>query len=185
MRLFIAVDLEERAKGVLRRLQESLSRFDRVVRWVTRDQMHLTLVFLGEVPDSKVPAVCSAVERAAGAVGPFEMTVAGSGCFPPRGRVRVVWAGIEEPTGALSRLQSACAGELEAEGYPQESRPFSPHLTLGRVKQDTSDGKLRDVVVALTVESMIQPVGALRVVQSTLTPHGARYSTVAEYPLRG
>jgi 2'-5' RNA ligase len=79
-------------KEALLGLEQSLNRFDRMVRWVKRDQMHLTLVFLGEVRDDRVPAVCDAVKRAADRSEPFEMAVTGSGCFPPAGRVRVVWA---------------------------------------------------------------------------------------------
>jgi 2'-5' RNA ligase len=185
MRLFIAIDLEEEAKRELRRLQEALKQFDRDVRWVTRDQMHLTLVFLGEVADAKLPSVSTAVEQATDKIGPFEITLAGSGCFPPAGKVRVVWAGVEESTGALAKLQAACADNLEAEGFLKDSRPFSPHLTLGRVKSDTTDGKLRAAADELTVEMVLQPVSAVRVVQSKLTPHGSRYRTVAQSALRG
>lgn len=183
MRLFIAIDLEDRVKEALLGLQQSLGRFDRVVRWVTRHQMHLTLVFLGEVRDDRVPAVCGAVKRAADRSEPFDMTVTGSGCFPPRGRVRVVWTGIDEPTGALLRCQAACADELEAEGFPRESRPYSPHLTLGRVRDDTTRGELREHVDRVELSPLPQSVAAVHVVQSQLTPSGAQYSKVASCAL--
>lgn len=184
MRLFTAIELDERAKDGLIRLQESLGRYGRVVRWVTREQMHLTLVFLGEVPDGRVSQVAEAVQRAAGRIEPFDLTIAGSGCFPPRGRVRVVWVGVEERSGWLLRCQSACADELESVGFPKESRPYSPHLTLGRVRDDTTNGALRNDVDRLQVERAAQHVESVRLIQSVLTPHGARYSTVAQCPLK-
>jgi 2'-5' RNA ligase len=183
VRLFIAIELEDRVKEALLGLQQSLGRFDRVVRWVTRDQMHLTLVFLGEVRDDRVPAVCEAVKRAADRSEPFELTFTGSGCFPPGGRVRVVWAGIEEPTGALLRCQAACAEELEAGGFPRESRPYSAHLTLGRVRDDTTRGELRDHVGRIELAPLPQSVDAVHVVQSRLAPSGAQYSKAASYHL--
>jgi 2'-5' RNA ligase len=175
--------MEDRVKEALLGLEQSLNRFDRVVRWVTRDQMHLTLVFLGEVRDDRVPAVCDAVKQAADRSGPFEMTITGSGSFPPSGRVRVVWAGIEEPTGALLRCQAACAEELDACGFPRESRPYSPHLTLGRVREDTTRGELRDHVSRIDLSPLTQSVDAVHVVQSRLAPSGAQYAKVASYHL--
>ena len=185
MRLFVAIELEGRIKDALGRAQASLAAHDRAVRWVTRDQMHLTLVFLGEVPDGRVPAVCDAVGRAASRCRPFDLAVSGSGCFPPRGAVRVVWIGTQEPTGWLQSLQASVAAELEAAGFPKEDRPFSPHLTLGRVRDDRTRGELRADVVGLSVPSVGQSVSAIRVMASELHPTGARYSTVAECALAG
>lgn len=186
MRLFVAIELDGRIKDALGRAQASLAAHDRAVRWVTQDQMHLTLVFLGEVPDGRVPAVCEAVRRAAGRCRPFDLTVSGSGCFPPGGGgVRVVWVGVQETTGRLGPLQAAVAEELEAVGFPKEGRPFSPHLTLGRVREDRTRGRLRTDVGALSVSSLAQSVSAVHVVASELRPNGARHSTVAECALAG
>ena len=179
MRLFTAIELDDRVKDVLVRARESLSRHDRVVRWVTRDQMHLTLVFLGDVPDDRVDDVCRAVQRAADRLSPFDITVAGSGCFPPRGHVRVVWVGVEDQGGHLKGCHAACEDELEAIDFPRESRPFSAHLTLGRVREDATNGALRNDVEQLKVPSMTQHAGSIHVIRSELTPHGARYVTVA------
>jgi 2'-5' RNA ligase len=185
MRLFVAIELDGRIKDALGRAQALLAAHDRAVRWVTRDQMHLTLAFLGEVPDGRVPVVCDAVRRAAGRCRPFDLTVSGGGCFPPGGGVRVVWVGVQEPTGRLPSLQAAVAEELDAVGFPKEGRPFSPHLTLGRVRDDRTRGGLRADVGALSVPPLGQSVSAIRVVASELHASGARYSTVAECALAG
>ncbi|MBN1512527.1 MAG: RNA 2',3'-cyclic phosphodiesterase [Phycisphaerae bacterium] len=185
MRLFVAIELEGRIKDALGRAQASLATHDRAVRWVTQDQMHLTLVFLGEVADGRVPAVCDAVRRAVGRCRPFDLTVSGSGCFPPGGGVRVVWVGVQEPTGRLQSLQAAVAEELEAMGFPKEDRPFSPHLTLGRVRDDRTRGELRADVDALSMAPLAQSVSAVHVVASELRSSGARYRTVAECALAG
>jgi 2'-5' RNA ligase len=183
--LFVAIALDDRIKDALAGVRASLARHDRTVRWVTRDQMHLTLVFLGEVSDGRVAPVCEAVGRAAARSEPFEMTVGGGGCFPPGGGVRVVWVGVDEPSGRLSLLQGAVADELAADGFPKESRPFSPHLTLGRVRDDRTRGGLRADVGRLSVPPLVQSVLTIRVMASQLHPGGARYTGVAECALAG
>jgi 2'-5' RNA ligase len=185
MRLFVAIQLEKPVKDLILGTQQRLRQFDRVVRWVRPEQMHLTLAFLGDVDDGRVPSVCEAVEAAGKASRAFDLAVVGSGCFPPRGRVRVVWVGVDEPSGALQSCQEACATGLEAVGFPRESRPFSPHLTLGRVKDDNTGGDLRRQVERLDVARVTQSVGEIHVVQSELLRSGARYTTVGRFPLLG
>ena len=183
MRLFVAIALNDAVKAELRKAQRALAAFDRTARWVTQDQMHLTLKFLGEVPDAQVEAICTAAGLAAAAMVPFELTVGGCGCFPPKGPVRVVWVGTEEPGGVLARGNEACEAHYAELGFPREGRPFSPHLTLGRVRDDATAGKLRQAVSAMQVARHRQPVKELCVVQSTLTPQGARYAIVSRHPL--
>ena len=185
MRLFVAVELDEPVKASLRKAQRALAAFDRAVRWVTSDQMHLTLKFLGEVPDARVEEVKAAAERVAQASSAFEIAVDGCGCFPPKGKVRVVWVGLDEPSGALAACNALCETGFAELGFARECRAFSAHLTLGRVRDDRTDGKLREAVEGVRVESCRQRADALCVIRSTLTPQGARYAVVSRCPLGG
>ena len=185
MRLFVAVELDESVKASLRKTQRALAAFYSAIMWVTSDQMHLTLKFLGEVPDARVEEVNAATERAAQASSPFEIAVNGCGCFPPKGKVRVVWVGVDEPSGALAACSALCETRYAEIGFPREHRAFSAHLTLGRVRDDRTGGELREAVEGTAIESCRQTADALCVIQSTLTPQGARYTVVSRYPLGG
>jgi 2'-5' RNA ligase len=131
IRAFVALDLEEPMRARLAELVAEIR--DRIpgVRWVRPEGIHLTLRFLGyarrEVLDSLGPALRSEADRcAAGAA-----EVSGLGTFPERGRARVIWLGIAVPPSVL-RLQQACERAAVAAGFEPETRPFAPHLTLGR-----------------------------------------------------
>lgn len=185
MRLFIAIQLSDEVKTALRKAQRMLAAFDRVVRWLTPEQMHLTLKFLGEVENGAVTEVSAAADLAAEPCPPFEMVIAGAGCFPPRGRVRIVWAGIDEPSGALAAYSEQLEERCAEIGFERERRPFSPHLTVGRVREDPTGGRLRQAVEQTRVGPVSQRVDALCVFQSTLKPQGAEYAIVSRHPLRG
>lgn len=179
VRLFIAITLDEQVRSRLAAVQARLRDRCQGVRWVRPEQVHVTLKFLGEVRDRDVPSVCAAVEYAAGAGKPFSLTVAGSGCFPKRGPVRIVWAGLDEPSGALLGLASALENECEKLGFPRERRPFSPHITIGRVREDRSDGKIRSAVDSFQFDSVSQSVEDVTVMSSVLSPKGPTYTAVS------
>lgn len=185
MRLFVAIELEPQVRRALSKVQDSLRRSVRDVKWVDPELMHLTVKFLGDVPDGDVPRVTRAVERAAGRSEAFEMAVGGTGCFPPRGNVRVVWAGVSEPSGLLKACVQAAEEELAQEGFPPEQRGFSAHITLGRIKFDKSRGAARDAVTAATLQEKTQSVGELVLMSSVLSRQGPTYTPVARTRLAG
>ncbi len=170
-------------RRTLGRLQRSLAAFDRTVRWVRPEQMHLTLKFLGEVPDGQVPDITDAVALAAEQSQGFILRTDGAGCFPPgRSKVRVVWVGLEADP-ALLACQANVEAALAEAGFPPEARAFSPHLTLGRVKNDATAGKLRAAVEAIPIPVMEQEVDSIVLMQSELRREGARYLPVGSWPL--
>ena len=150
MRTFIAIELTDGIKLQLSRLQGKLQRFDRAVRWMHTEHMHLTLRFLGDVDDNRIPAVCKALDEAGTQCRPFDITVKGAGCFPPSGGPRVVWAGVENPDGGLQACYQAVETALDGVGFDREGRPFSPHLTVGRIRSPGSARGLRESVAALS-----------------------------------
>ncbi len=183
MRLFVAIELNDVVKKSLVDTQKALSGFDRMVRWVGREQMHLTLKFLGEVTGGNLPEIKRAIEAAAGSCVPFDLNAAGTGCFPPKGKVRVVWTGIEKSGNELADCQSKVEGELAKVGFPREDKPFSPHLTLGRVKEDLSGGKLREEIARVCAKPVSQKVDKIVLMSSELTRAGARYTKAGAWKL--
>jgi len=180
MRLFVAIELSGSVRAVVKAVQDGLRPSCDGVRWVPVHQVHLTAKFLGEVSDAKVAGVSEAVARAAKAAAPFTMEVAGCGCFPPRGPARIVWVGLREESGALVRCVDVVEEELARLGFAKERRPFSPHVTIGRVRDDRSHGGIRSAVEAFTFDSVEQSVSSITLMSSVLSPKGPTYTAVSK-----
>jgi 2'-5' RNA ligase len=183
IRTFVAIEL---APAILERLGDLQSRMQqdlppKLLRWVRPEGIHLTLVFLGEIQVEQADRVAEALRQACAGHGPFSVSIAGMGCFPNTRRPRVVWVGVDEPSGALARLQRDIEGALEPLGFPPEGRRFSPHLTLGRVK---GGGRQALEALGTYVEQAKVRVGEMRVeavhlMRSDLQPGGAVYTELA------
>src|SRR5687768_16134652 len=135
-RVFCAVNLPGEIKALAAEQQGHLRAVAPQVRvsWERHEKLHLTLKFLGEIELPRVESLTRAAGRAAEGMGPFKLTVAGTGSFPPRGVPRVLWLGLEDPSGLLARLRARLEDECAGEGFPRESKPFRPHLTLARLR---------------------------------------------------
>jgi len=136
IRSFIAIELPPEVRQALSRFQEKLKAGGRNVKWVAPGNMHLTLQFLGNIDAKSTDRIISAIEQGAGGVHPFRIDISGTGVFPDSRRVRVVWVGLAGELENLSRLQKNIGEKLAPLGFPPENRPFTPHLTLGRVRDD-------------------------------------------------
>ena len=186
VRTFVAVELDEELKGNLAQLQRRLR--DRVaprsVRWVRPEGIHLTLKFLGDTSTAKVDEVKAALTEAAFEVEPFTFTVEGLGCFPNARRPRVLWVGLQEPSGALHRLREAVEAHVAPLGFPTERRSFHPHLTLGRVQRHASKSEVHEIgeVVSGSRIGLVDEMGvtAVSYIKSDLKPSGAVYTTLLE-----
>ena len=186
MRLFVAIELSDAVRSALRAAQAALRPQCDGVRWVPPEQLHLTVKFLGEVGDADVPGVCAAVQRAAAASQALAMSVPECGCFPERGPVRIVWVATEEPSGSLAGCVEATERELESLGFARETRAFSPHITIGRVREDRSRGAIRAAVEKFHLadaEAVEQEVSSLTLMSSVLSPKGPTYSVVSRAKL--
>lgn len=184
MRLFVAIELEHPLRRVLLRISDDLSSFGKTIRWLKADQMHLTLKFLGEVPDGNVNAVCQTCAKVAAESAAFELTVDHCGCFPPSGKVRVIWGGGETPAGLLA-CAARCEDALESLGFQRESRPFAAHVTVGRVRDDRTNGRLREAIGGLRIKKASQPAKELTVFRSELTPRGAIHTALGRFRFGG
>jgi 2'-5' RNA ligase len=133
MRLFAAVPVTGAARAELVRVLALLRATGWPVRWVSDDNLHLTLKFFGEVPPARLAAIENALRVATADAAALAMELMELGTFPTRGPARVLWAGLDAPPG-LELLQDRMERSAEAIGFPIEGRPFRPHITLGRVR---------------------------------------------------
>jgi RNA 2',3'-cyclic 3'-phosphodiesterase len=153
---------------------------------VTTGNLHLTVKFLGEVAEDRIEDIAGALIGAVLGVEAFDAQVEGLGAFPSAARPRVVWAGVTGGAGALSDVAGRIDEALDALGFAREARPFSPHVTLGRVRQP---GRAPALTEALRGAAG-RPFGRLRVaraslMRSELSPRGARYTELAAASLGG
>lgn len=189
VRAFIAVELPQVTRDALSEVQARLSQHAPrgSVRWVKTDNIHLTLKFLGQVPTAQIEPISLALRRAVSGLHVFPFEVMRVGCFPDAQRPRVIWVGIDEPSGALHALQRAVESATVPLGYPTEPRPFQPHLTLGRTGRDVRPAdlhKLGETVMAAKI-GLLGHVHADEVVlfHSELAPSGSIYTVLARFPL--
>jgi len=137
LRTFIAVEMSPRVITRAGDLIDKLRVAAAEINWVRQQQMHLTLKFLGDVPDSETPDICRVVADVAAEFEPFEITLRGAGAFPNIKEPKTLWIGIEDGADELKRLQAAIESALKTKlGYAKEQRGFHPHLTIGRVKRE-------------------------------------------------
>lgn len=189
IRAFIAVPLPDSLLEELTALQQKLDRQvpPRSIRWVRVEGIHLTLKFLGDTPPEKLPDIRRALAAVARHAPACNFTVGELGCFPNPRRPRVVWVGVQEPTGRLAALQDGIEEVIAPFGYPPEGRGFTPHLTLGRVRRKVphSDAARVGKVVTSTTVGLLAEVSAdhFALIRSVLKPTGAEYTTLEEFPL--
>jgi 2'-5' RNA ligase len=185
VRLFLAVDLPEPIRESLGAVIEDLRREARDVRWARAEALHVTLKFLGEVEEGRIAEISDRIAEAAAPVpGGFTIHLEGLRTIGDRRRPRMVWAGVREGTGALHRLQREIEDACTRLGFPAESRPYTPHLTLSRLKA-------RSATLAEAVASRAGigigsfPVHSCALFQSHLHPQGATYARLREFALGG
>jgi len=180
-RTFIAL---ERDESLQRHLIESIRRMAPALprlKWVDPSTIHLTLAFLGELIDEQLAKAVQASDEAARQAAPFGYRLARLGTFGAPRQPRVVWIGVDEPTGELTRLQRLLTRELEQRGFALETRPFSPHLTLARVKEPLSAAELQTMQHFLadrqrSVPSPYYYAQRVSVMKSELSRTGAAYT---------
>lgn len=177
MRLFVAINLPHEIRQGVWEAVAPLRAQPYPIRWVPPESLHLTLKFLGEAAPEREPEIVEAVEAAVRGARRFTLPIAGFGVFPSPTQPRVVWAGCEAVP-PLELLQHGVEQAMERLGYPVEGRSFRPHLTLGRVRRGTRPSAVSGLARALEDLQYAgeAEVESLDLMQSTLTPKGARYT---------
>ena len=153
--------------------------------WTRPSNIHLTIKFLGDVPASRIEDVKRAVEMATAGRSPFEIEVSEAGCFPSLRNPRVLWVGITTIPEPLIELHEAIEKELARLGFPREPRKFSPHLTIGRVRNPQNAARLAEELIKRGIEPESFRASEVIVMRSDLNPAGSIYTPLAVTPLRG
>ena len=185
IRTFIAAPIPEEIRKKLKNIQAELRKHETgAVRWTNPEGIHLTFHFLGEIEESRVTGLAEMLQEAGSACRPFTCRVRGLGAFPNLQRPRVFWAGLETVSEAEKLHQALKAGLIRLR-YPVESRAFSPHLTLGRVKSPSGLA----AVISQVGEQKETELGEFEtreviLYKSDLRPGGAIYTSLVTQPLK-
>jgi 2'-5' RNA ligase len=187
IRAFIAVELPSFLKEELGRVESILKAGNTTpVKWVDFESIHLTLKFLGDIESTRVGEIIEGIKNACVGISPFELKIKGLGVFPNPARTRIAWVGLVDSTDELSLLQRNIESEMEKLEYERETRKFSPHLTLARVRdQATPDERKRfgNLVTATAFSSERITVNSVSLMQSRLTRQGALYTRLGSIRL--
>jgi len=182
--VFVAVEISEAARGEVARLQETLRAAGADVKWVEPKNLHLTLKFLGEISEKQARELEEGLRGAAGGISPFDFSLEGVGAFPNISRPQVVWVGVSSGKEKLAELAGAVENCCAGLGFPAEERPFSSHLTIGRVRSGKRPAGLTKKLQQATFRAE-ETARAQEVVlfQSTLSPRGSLYAPLARFHL--
>jgi len=190
IRSFIAIELPGEIRQALAELQARLQTGNQPsVKWVDPHGIHLTLKFLGSIAANKTGAITGAMEEAVRDITPLSLEVKGLGVFPNFKRVRVVWIGVEGDIPQLRQLQGRLESSLVPLGFARETRPFTPHLTLARVREKASPVEQQNFGQAIASTSFETAhhftVDRIDLMRSQLTTEGAIYSQIKNVGLKG
>ena len=187
LRTFVALELPPEVRRLLAETQASLRPATRAVRWVDPQGAHLTLKFLGPTPEDAVEPIGAALRAGLAGHGAIRLRTGQPGTFPTPRAPRVLWLGLEGDVARLGQLQDKVEAAIAPFGYPTEARPFSPHLTLGRVRQEAGNAERVAIGAAVGAAAAPRPVAfevdAVSLMLSELSPRGARYSPLLTVPL--
>ncbi|HJP40553.1 MAG TPA: RNA 2',3'-cyclic phosphodiesterase [Dehalococcoidia bacterium] len=188
LRLFVACEMPEDVRetigGVIDELRE---RSGSAVRWVRPEGVHITVKFLGEVQERSLPAVKMALNEAVTRNQPFNLEFSNLGMFGGREGLRIMWVGIAGDVLRLEALVRDVNTALAVVGFEPEKRPFRPHLTLGRVRDEIPTRQRAEIEVAvgkLDIPPCSWRTSQVSLMRSRLLPGGARYDIMGTFPLR-
>ena len=186
MRLFVALEIPEPPRrDVRRRVDAVRDRLPRA-RWVDLDNLHLTLLFLGETAEGDVPALAARLREAFARYPPLDLRLGSGGTFPPGRPARVAWIGGEAPDALATLQEEATQAAVETLGFEPEERAYHPHATLARCQDPWRREAIDKFKTALT--GQVGPpfvAGHGILFESKLSPKGARYRAVETFPMEG
>jgi 2'-5' RNA ligase len=187
-RTFIALELAESLQSRLGEIIHLAAQELPNLRWVDPAGIHLTLAFLGELTAEQLAQAIQAAEQTAQNADPFDYRLSHPGVFGSPRQPRVFWLGIDEPTGKLLQLHHLLNRELEQRGFEVDTRPFSPHFTLSRIKEPLKPEEQQRLQRLLARKGLLLPsssyhVREISVMKSELSRLGAKYSCLRKCAL--
>jgi 2'-5' RNA ligase len=175
MRLFVAIELDEKFRRRLIDLQDSLRVVVPEVSFTKPDNLHLTLKFIGEFQDAKVPALCE-ILKGVQKPGKFELKFTGLDLLPERGPIRIVAAAVDGGEKLLA-LQAAIEEACATQNIPKENRRYRPHITLARARRPLQRSSKSRLFHAITTdEPVAMPVREFVLMQSSISNKGSVYT---------
>ncbi|MEI6084766.1 MAG: RNA 2',3'-cyclic phosphodiesterase [Verrucomicrobiota bacterium] len=187
-RAFVAIDLPEEICASLTAAQARLKPASAGVKvaWTKAENLHLTLQFLGRIPESQVEKISAALADVAGRHAPLDVTVAGVGAFPDAVRPRLLWLGCGDAGGKLAALAGAVREVMTQLGFVPDKHEFTAHLTLGRVKVPRADAALTQALDSIKKDAFgTLRVAAIHFYKSQLHPDGSVYTKLSSHALKG
>jgi 2'-5' RNA ligase len=185
IRAFIAIELPDPVRASISRIQTRVRSDEHTsVKWVNPESVHLTLKFLGNIDPKLIPDIGRAMSQAAAGLGPVRLELSELGAFPNLRAPRVVWVGLEGDISTLRVLYRQVEDRLAELGFPPEGRAFSPHLTLGRVRQGAARPEQQRLAQAISSTKLDEraafEAGSVSLMRSTLTRAQAIHSRILE-----
>ncbi|MGL4424265.1 MAG: RNA 2',3'-cyclic phosphodiesterase [Gemmataceae bacterium] len=145
-RTFLGIDIGPTTRSAITRAQSHLARTGAQVKWARPTNLHITLAFLGDIDDTDLAAVCRLAQQVARRTEPFRLSFQGLSAFPNTRRPKTIWVGLADGLEPLQEFCSILAEPLAAMGFRQDDRPFTPHITLGRVSDEASADLLAELL---------------------------------------
>ena len=186
IRSFLAFELPLDIKKTVEEVLDQAKQYDLSIKWVPLMNIHLTVVFLGNIQEQDIPDIGEGIEKSCSQTAVFHISLDNMGCFPNKRNPRVLWLGLKGEIKRMSIFRDEIQNQLLPFGITQEKRPFRPHLTLGRFKKSDKKNSLK---VEKLIESYQQVSGPEQILpelvqfRSDLRPGGAVYTKIASWPL--
>ncbi|MFN0159506.1 MAG: RNA 2',3'-cyclic phosphodiesterase [Bacteroidota bacterium] len=185
LRLFIAIDTPSPIKTQISAIQSRLRHAGTDVKWESVDKFHITLKFLGNTTDHLLPACVTCTREIAERFPPLSVAYRNIGCFPDEREPKIVWAGVDDPSGNLERLHKAIDQAFQQLGFESEQRAFYPHVTIGRVKSQHNIRGLITTMESVTLESQPVQITEVALMKSELHSSGSVYTALQAFQLGG
>ncbi len=183
IRSFISVELPPAIRHSITELVSRLRKAGPDVAWVHADNIHLTLKFLGNADNSLLAKIKDRIGKKLSHFNTFYIKIVGVGCFPSKKRPRVLWVGIESSV-ALNDLHRSLEAEVAELGFVRDERPYSPHLTIGRIRSRKGVAQMLSRLEEFrTAEFGDMEVNRIHIMKSELKTTGAEYTSIAEIPI--
>ena len=185
IRVFVALIPPDEYKSALNSVIERFSEiFPTEIKWVDPAGIHLTLKFLGNIPNSDVPALSKCINYAIDRFsrGQFRLQLDRLGAFPNTSQPKILWAGLQGDMEKLQLLQESVESEIISAGFPAEQRSFNPHLTIGRIRRQSDKQSITAIGRVLESQNFSVQcdwvVSTIHIVESVLKPTGAEYTSL-------
>lgn len=184
-RVFCAIevphDVRDQLLAHIEHLREAVPQVQ--ASWSRTESIHLTLKFFGNIEQSQVDRLSAAASLVTNRYSPFQIGLRGSGIFPPSGTPRVLWIGVNDPSGQLTDLQQQFENECAKEGFPKEGRAFRPHLTLARIRKPQGARRLAEVHEGIEFKPVEFRVSEVLLFRSELSSEGSKYTIISRHGL--